>query len=121
MARIALPDSIQVKLDDLAGRLRRLRLIRGASAVVLTFVGVAASALIADAWLELPTAARFILLALWVAATGFAIWLGFIRPRRVSAGKTNRPSTRALRSRFLADKRKARTRFPHPKGKPARC
>jgi len=82
MASVPLPDSIQGKLDDLAARVRRLRLIRGASAVVLTFVGVAAFSLVADAWLELPTAARVILFGLWVVTTITAVWFGLLRQRR---------------------------------------
>jgi hypothetical protein len=82
MASVPLPDSIQGKLDDLAARVRRLRLIRGISVVVLTFVGVAGFALIADAWLELPTVARVILFACWVMATAAAVWCGLLRHRQ---------------------------------------
>jgi hypothetical protein len=82
MAKVPLPDNIQGKLDELAGRVRRLRLIGGASAVLLTFVGVAAFALVADAWLELPTPVRVLLFAAWVVATVAAIWFGLLRPRR---------------------------------------
>jgi hypothetical protein len=82
MPRVPLPDSIQVKLDELAGRVRRLRLIRGGSVVVLTFIGVAAFALLADAWLELPPIVRVTLFGLWVVATAAALWFGLLRPRK---------------------------------------
>src|SRR5262249_5161838 len=63
-------------------RVRRLRRIRGISAVVLTFVGVAGLALIADAWLELPPFARILLFVAWVVATIAVLWFGLLRPRR---------------------------------------
>src|SRR5690349_3122988 len=81
MASVPLPDSIQVKLNDLGARVRRLRLIRGVSAVVLTFVGVAAFALIADASLELPPFARVTLFTLWVLATLGVVWFALLRRR----------------------------------------
>ncbi|HTK78048.1 MAG TPA: hypothetical protein VL371_22470 [Gemmataceae bacterium] len=85
MASVPLPDSIQVKLDDLGARVRRLRLIRGVSAVVLTFVSVFAFALIADAWFELPPFARVTLFGLWVLATLGVLWFALLRRRETPA------------------------------------
>lgn len=59
MSAATLPPQLQTKLDVLASRLHRLRLLRGVSIVGLVTVVATAIALGLDAWLELPPAARW--------------------------------------------------------------
>ncbi|HEY1380672.1 MAG TPA: hypothetical protein VGF55_27975, partial [Gemmataceae bacterium] len=82
MAVATLPQNLQTKLDVLSRRLRRLRLLRGWSLVALTVAIGAGLAFGLDAWLELPPAARIVLFAGLVAATGYAAWRGLILPLR---------------------------------------
>src|SRR5947209_7905931 len=77
-----LPPSLQSKLDNLAGRLHRLRLLRGTSLVVLTAVVGAAIALGLDALLEMPPAVRWFLSGAWVAAILVVAIRELVRPLR---------------------------------------
>jgi hypothetical protein len=82
MAVGTLPEKLQTKLDNLARRLHRLRLLRGGSLVVLTAVAGVAVALVLDAWLELPPVVRWMLAAAWIAAVTIVAWRSLIRPLR---------------------------------------
>ena len=63
--RTALPPSLHTKLTILTRRLRWLHTVRGASRVLLVLVLTGATVLLADAWLDFPTAVRVLLLACW--------------------------------------------------------
>ncbi|MFL5241446.1 MAG: hypothetical protein ACJ8FY_05005 [Gemmataceae bacterium] len=76
----ALPSSLQSKLDSLARYMRALRALRGACWLLLLLSLVAGAAVLADAWLELPSAVRVALLATWLGLGIGAAVLGLIVP-----------------------------------------
>src|SRR3954451_6082129 len=82
MAVATLPQNLQIKLDVLARRLHRLRLLRGTSWVALTLAVGAGVAFGLDAWLELRPAARMLLSAGLVAAAAYPRGRGRARPLR---------------------------------------
>src|SRR5438309_10864354 len=87
MAVATLPQNLQAKLDLLARRFQRLRLLRGVGWVVLVAAVGAGVAMALDAWLVLPPAARIVLTSAVVAAIAYTIWRKLIQParRRVTA------------------------------------
>src|SRR4051812_2871800 len=82
MAVATLPAAMTAKLDDLARRLRRLRLLRGVSRVALVTVVGAGLLLGLDAGLELAPLLRIALCAAWIAAVTVAAWRFLLRPMR---------------------------------------
>src|SRR5262245_57836719 len=82
MATAELPSNLRAKLDALAARLHRLRLMRGASWFTLALVGGAGVAFLLDAWLELPPVVRIVLFFGWLGGMGAALWYGLIHPLR---------------------------------------
>jgi hypothetical protein len=82
MSVATLPPNLQNKLDILATRLRRLRLMRGISWVVLSAAVGFGFCVALDAWLELPPMFRFVLAAAWVGMVAYTAWRHLIRPLR---------------------------------------
>jgi hypothetical protein len=82
MATATLPANLRTKLDLLARRLHRLRLLRGGSFVVLAVVVGAGIALGLDAWLDLPPYARIVLFAGWLFGISLVAWRELIQPLR---------------------------------------
>ena len=76
----ALPNKLQTKLDILARRLNRLRLLRVASVTFLVLIFSAAIALGLDALLTLPPAVRFILTGLCLISVAIVGWRELILP-----------------------------------------
>lgn len=74
MAAATLPPSLRTQMDRLAGRLRRLTLIRGSSVVLLTAVVGAAVAMGLDAAFALPPILRIGLTAAWLGAIAVVTW-----------------------------------------------
>ena len=69
MSVASLPPLLQTKLDVLARRLHRLRLLRGVSIVgLVTGSSALAVAFGLDAWLELPPGARCFVTGAWFVA-----------------------------------------------------
>jgi hypothetical protein len=82
-----LPSTLREKLTAMARRVRLLRAVRGFSVLTLTLALVAAAALTADAWLDLPVFVRRVLLACWCGlGVGLALF-GILVPlcRRIDA------------------------------------
>jgi hypothetical protein len=77
---VALPPVLREKLVALAWRIRCLRLIRGASLVLLAAVLTAGAALLLDAWLDLPAWMRIGLFVGWWSLTVFLGFVAVIRP-----------------------------------------
>src|SRR5262249_21334658 len=76
----ALPTRLREQLSQAVSRVRRLRLIRGASALAVVLLTTAAACLLADYVLHLPATARGVMLAAWLAiGLGTAHW-ALLRP-----------------------------------------
>jgi len=76
----ALPSSLQSKLDSLARYIRGLRALRGVCWLLLLLSLVAGGAVLADAWLELPSVVRATLFSGWLALGLGAAMLGLVLP-----------------------------------------
>src|SRR5436309_517263 len=81
-ATAALPPNLTAKLEELAARVRRLRRLRGLSALLLTITLGAGCAVAADYWFDLSGPVRALLLLGWLAACGTVAWFGLLRPAR---------------------------------------
>src|SRR5262245_42985134 len=78
----ALPPTLRARLTALARRIRRLRLLRGVSLLVLALVLPAAGLFVADAWLGLPLPALRGALAALAGGAVLAAVLGLVLPLR---------------------------------------
>src|SRR5262245_19160240 len=76
----ALPTNLRAKLDSLAGRIRRLRAVRGVALLVLIMTLTGGLALLADACFELPAVVRMAGQVAWFALGGFLLTFGVLVP-----------------------------------------
>src|SRR5258708_1134548 len=77
---LTLSTCLRGKLNTVAGRIRRLRLLRGASLLLLTVLVTAAAAFLADGLLYLPAAVRTGLLAGWAGLGALVALFGVLLP-----------------------------------------
>jgi hypothetical protein len=74
MPAAVLPRALEEKLNDLAHRVHRLRLLRGLSWLTLTLLLTGVTAIVVDAVFDLSAVGRGLLLALWLLVGGLATW-----------------------------------------------
>ena len=74
MPAFALPQSLEEQLDELAGEIRRLRILRGFSWLVTVLFAAPLAAIALDASFDLSGHARGALLGGWVALGFAAAW-----------------------------------------------
>ena len=79
MPAFALPDSLEVQLDELAIEMRRLRILRGVSCLVAILFATPSVALALDASFELSGRVRGLLLVGWFALGLVAGWWFVVR------------------------------------------
>ncbi len=86
-ATITLPASLHARLAALRWRIRLLRAVGGFALLIVVFSFLAASAMLADYWLDLPTQTRQIVLVTWLAVMIAWLLRGVIVPlcRRIDA------------------------------------
>lgn len=82
MTVASLPTTLQDKLDLLARRLHRLRLLRGASWFAITAALGAGVCLGLDAFFELPPLVRIAMVVVWIGSSIASLWYGLLRPLR---------------------------------------
>src|SRR5438105_10536825 len=88
MPAIALPRLIEEKFDDLTQQVRRLRLYRGISRVVVTAIVAAIAGILMDRAIGFSATTRWFVTLTWIAFVGIAIWQFVIRPRRTPLDST---------------------------------
>ncbi len=84
---ISLPASLRARLTALRWRIRLLRAVGGFALLVVIVSFLAASAMLADYWLDLPTQTRQVVLVTWLAVAIGWLLRGVIIPlcRRIDA------------------------------------
>ncbi len=86
-ATITLPNSLRARLTALRCHIRLLRAVGGFALVVVVVSFLAAAAMLADWWLDLPAQTRQILFVTWLAVTIAGLLRGMLVPlfRRIDA------------------------------------
>jgi hypothetical protein len=82
MATVSLPPALEARLAAVAARVRRLRVVRGASWVAVAGLLAGVVLVLLDAAIGLPVLARCLLQLAWLGLVGVLAWRLVVRPWR---------------------------------------